>query len=332
MWIGQVAEPEIVMVPASMEPTARWLAANRVWTVPLLAGLASGVTVAGLFNPWDRALYLSVKDRTPFIHRGNWLQPFQGFTSAVVQRTLSGSSWFILNDWILAQLVARRLELDLATQSREVRRTVTSQAMPLEIFAAANLAGAGNGAILNSISVVKYHNWGKENPDNFFRTARAMVRARGGSLRPLFRGLGTTVLRDIMFGGIFASLRLVLSAPVDDLLRPLGAGSATSFVSSMVAAATATLASAPLNFVRNMKYAARFDRRSPTIAAVLTSLAREMAASPTPLRFMLDRFRVGWGTARVAIGMAVGWELYELAKASLDCVLDAAEDSDCGDV
>ncbi len=44
----------------------------------LVAGTTVGALQAVLFNPWDRALYLSVKEKRPFLHRANFTQPFQG--------------------------------------------------------------------------------------------------------------------------------------------------------------------------------------------------------------------------------------------------------------
>jgi hypothetical protein len=62
----------------------------------VLAGTFSGVVQAGLFNPYDRALYLSVRDHLPFLHRSNFMDPFRGFAQAVVQRTIAGGLYFVL--------------------------------------------------------------------------------------------------------------------------------------------------------------------------------------------------------------------------------------------
>eukprot|EP01048_Picozoa_sp_COSAG05_P043323 COSAG05_NODE_23904_length_255_cov_0.621795_1_plen_53_part_10 len=48
--------------PAEAEPQ---LPAQRV-SSRLGCGFAAGLTTAGLLNPWDRALYLSVKELRPF--------------------------------------------------------------------------------------------------------------------------------------------------------------------------------------------------------------------------------------------------------------------------
>lgn len=60
--------------------------------IDLGAGLTSGVIQAGLLNPWDRALYLSVKDSTAFLSKANWNAPYHGFSQAVVGRAIAGET------------------------------------------------------------------------------------------------------------------------------------------------------------------------------------------------------------------------------------------------
>jgi hypothetical protein len=43
----------------------------------VLAGTGVGVLQSVLFNPWDRALYLSVKEKRPFLLRANFAHPYQ---------------------------------------------------------------------------------------------------------------------------------------------------------------------------------------------------------------------------------------------------------------
>ena len=43
--------------------------------INLISGLFSGISCAGIFNPWDRALYLSVKYKRPFILSDNFKVP-----------------------------------------------------------------------------------------------------------------------------------------------------------------------------------------------------------------------------------------------------------------
>lgn len=58
--------------------------------VSFLCGLVAGVAQAGVFNPFDRALYLSVKHHRPFLSYEHFSQPYSGFLQSVGGRALSG--------------------------------------------------------------------------------------------------------------------------------------------------------------------------------------------------------------------------------------------------
>jgi hypothetical protein len=77
--IAPTAPVKRVLVPTLLETN-----------INTVAGLVCGLFQAGLFNPWDRALYLSVRDRRPFLHATNFKNPFQGFWQAIVHRTIAG--------------------------------------------------------------------------------------------------------------------------------------------------------------------------------------------------------------------------------------------------
>lgn len=51
----------------------------------ILCGLTSGLVQAFVFNPWDRALYLSVKNDINFLSINNFKQPFRylSYTSVI---------------------------------------------------------------------------------------------------------------------------------------------------------------------------------------------------------------------------------------------------------
>ena len=64
-----------------------------------------------------------------------------------------------------------------------------------------------------------------------------------------------------------------------------------------------------------MKYAAGASGLpSPSILKIFSDLNKDVMKEPRPLSYLQGRLRVGWGTVRVAIGMAVGFELYEKLK------------------
>jgi hypothetical protein len=105
------------------------------------AGLASGLVCAALFNPWDRALFLSVIESRAFLSPSNFRTPFQGLSQTLVHRTFSNGLYFVLQD------VAYDIMSDALNAPRSDSRVVLLAGLG---------AGAANGALLNSIAAIKY--------------------------------------------------------------------------------------------------------------------------------------------------------------------------------
>jgi hypothetical protein len=106
-------------------------------------GFIAGIFQAGLFNPWDRALYLSVKNHSAFLCKENFKHPFSGLAQTLFQRSLSSSLYFPLEDIFLTFLHERFNEIGISKYSAWMT------------FAAGTLAGASNGFLLNPLSAVK---------------------------------------------------------------------------------------------------------------------------------------------------------------------------------
>lgn len=252
-----------------------------------MSAVAGGALVGGLqsalFNPWDRALYLSVKEKRPFLHRDNWRHPWQGWMQTSVQRVVSGGLYFVLQG-------VTTDALDLGSVPAAWRA-----------FTVGLVAGALNGALLNPIAAVKYHQWGSA------RTWRGSVAHawRQGGVHPFFKGITATVSRDAVFGtayevGRHRLLHLMPAALHDD--------ARAHFAANMLGAAVATMLSSPFNYVRSMQYATPPEQTPRRAGEQLMRLWRNVRAQG-PLRaqlgYMQQRLRVGWGTARVAVGMAL---------------------------
>ncbi len=105
------------------------------------AGLASGLVCASLFNPWDRALFLSVIESRAFLSPSNFRQPFQGLSQTLVHRTVSNGLYFVLQD----------VAYDFISDALDKPRSDSSV-----VLLAGLGAGAANGALLNSIAAIKY--------------------------------------------------------------------------------------------------------------------------------------------------------------------------------
>ena len=105
----------------------------------IYCGLVSGVMQAGVFNFWDRALFLSVKENRPFLHSLNFVKPFTGMLQSLIQRTVSGGLYFPLED-IYRDVLKRNYVLNDESYYR---------------FIAGILAGGTNGLLLNPASTIK---------------------------------------------------------------------------------------------------------------------------------------------------------------------------------
>jgi hypothetical protein len=250
-----------------------------------VCGLTSGGASAVIFNPYDRALFLSLRDRRPFLSWDNFKRPYQGFAQGIVGRVVSTGLYFPLE--------------------HSFRKHLQMQPGPTANFVAGALAGAVNGVLLNPLSAVKFSTWGRDDAQRTFLTESREMFLRGG-LRPFGNALLPSVLRDVTFGAIFTTLRH---------LKPEDTGERTEATVgfNLFAAGTATVISGPLNLARNLQFATPPDKIKPTIRQVLREMQREMRGmSPLQrLEHMQMRMRVGWGTMRVALGMTFGAGLYD---------------------
>eukprot|EP00906_Rhabdomonas_costata_P002935 RCo004557 len=117
-----------LQAPPPLHVPHRQLSAGQA----LLCALLSGTLQAVVFNPYDKALYLSVLHCRPFLAAENFRRPFQGFSQAVLHRIFSGGIFFALED-MLARPWNRVLPHNPSLAACAVGLT----------------AGAANGALLN---------------------------------------------------------------------------------------------------------------------------------------------------------------------------------------
>jgi len=260
------------------------------------AGVLSGVVQAGAFHPWDRALYLAQTHSRSFLHPLNWITPLQGMAQTLLLRVLSSSSFFMLEE-SLTPLAAEKLG-----EGRWAH------------FVAGNLAGGITAAALNPIQAARYKSFSlramdPKAPADFISTCRGMAQA--GGAQPFFRGIGPTLGRDLVFGGIFTLLRKDFAARMVPACKA-EEETAVRFACDVVAAAVATTASAPFNYARNLMYAAPAGAAASTFT-VLQDLATQTAAQGSTLaslQFLQQRLKIGPATLRVALSMALASSTY----------------------
>jgi hypothetical protein len=149
----------------------------------VLAGVLSGTTQAMLLNPWDRALYLSITHRRPFLTAANFSRPYMGFAQAAVQRVISSGLYFVLQHQA-EKFIEQRGGTYLQRQDR-------ASDLLVGMF-----AGSLNGLLLNPLASIKYYAWSKNNAWSWSGTTAHMWQ-RGGLL-PFVKGAGTTAMRDMV--------------------------------------------------------------------------------------------------------------------------------------
>lgn len=106
-------------------------------------GLTSGVLQAAVFNPWDRALYLSVKCERRFLDARNFVSPMAGVLQTISQRAISVGLYFPLEE-IFTHILSSHWK--------------SPEHQIWLIFIAGNLGGACNGIIMNPLASVKVGN------------------------------------------------------------------------------------------------------------------------------------------------------------------------------
>jgi len=250
-----------------------------------MSGFLAGMTVTAALHPWDRALYLSVIRNTPFLSGVNWQNPYGGLSQTLLGRSISSGVYFPMEQ-------------------------MCSQALGSHILGG-QIASVIIGLVLNPLNLVKYQCWGQERyPASFKATALKLYGDAGPMV--FWRGAFPTALRDCIFGVCFACRKSFQKEGEGNELP--------NFAVAVMCAAVGTTLSSPFNYIRNLAFAepswmelesmkskrAYWDR-------VCMEMLNDVRAQDTvaqALRCLQARFRLGWGTLRVAIGMGLTDQAY----------------------
>jgi hypothetical protein len=262
-------------------------------SIEILVGTLTGLIQTFIFNPIDRALYLHIKDHTNFLARSNWVNPYHGVFNALGNRVIQYGFYYNIVDFYLD--IAMGIDV-LGSTSKRV--------------AAGIATGVTTAVLLNPVSCVKYHSWGTEHKLSY--VAGDMFRRAG--LYSFTRGLGTTAFRDSSFSTMYLACKRHIDAAFEDEGR--------RFLGNLTVSCLATIVTSPINYVRNMKYAAGYEQSNPSFVSVFNNLVRDQRAShkgfKNSTRYYFNRFAIGWGTLRVGLGVATGQHIYDKLLVYLD--------------
>lgn len=286
-------------------------------SLQLFGGGISGLIVAFSLNPWDKALYISVTEHRHFLDIRNFKHPFQGVTQSLFQKTISHGLYFPLEQWFV-QFSKTNLS-NLNTNSSDLTSQENKQ---FHNFVGGTLAGVVNALIMNPISALKYTRWQQGQSLKLRQDLSQMY--FGGGISQFSKGMYATVMRDSVFGAIFATMRHGLrnkhiknntlnseNGNESEITRKIGIDMFSAFV--------ATTASGPFNYVRNIQYAT--PKEESNIVSMYSCLKElwidgikhSNGDKLKQVQYYLWRLRVGWGTARVAVGMAFTSFAYEFS-------------------
>lgn len=161
----------------------------------LIAGLGVGLIHAVLYNPYDRALYLSIKNSTKFLDKRNWSHLFQGLNQSLFHRTVSSGLYFSVQS-VISGYTNNSLYIGLT-------------------------GGIINAVTLNPIAVIKYNCWGIKN-FNFNQSILDLY--KNGGLKVFSKGITPTMIRDVVFCCVYETGRNKKSKNVIDEMYNLGVG------------------------------------------------------------------------------------------------------------
>lgn len=280
-----------------------------------LSSLFQGVLSTGIFSPFDRALYRAQVHNRPFWIRANFISPYQGCYQAMALRCLTGSTYYIAQD------EGRRWLAPILTQQWSFPTLFANLSVGF-------YAGTINGIVRHPPDAVKYLAWG-HNEARLIPTANAMWQFNG--LKSFTCGMPSTIGRDSLFGIVYEMTRYGLQ----HLYKKYDPDTSSiqqcnfltlEFINNTISGFIATLAASPLNYARNMQL--HFLREMldgsipkqsiPRTRTLLSDLNHESKIKgKTTLNrasFFARRLKMGEGTLRSGIGMAMGQFLFGQLK------------------
>lgn len=168
----------------------------------LYAGIGTGFIQAVIYNPYDKALFLSIDKSRNFFDKHNWINPFRGLTQSIFHRTLTGGIYFSI-------------------QSALNEHTNNSLTIGL-------VGGMANAVLLNHISVIKYNCWEKK--ITFTESISDLY--KHGGFKIFKKGMSATITRDMVFCSVYEICRNKNNGTLLDEIYNLGVGITASILSS----------------------------------------------------------------------------------------------------
>lgn len=253
-------------------------------------GLLTGVINVVMFNPFDRALNLATKNHTSIFLKEYWNPRvmYQGIHHGIVQRTISYGLWYPV-----VNTVKNNID-KLKCNNKYIDNQVLAS-----MFASGLI-----GLATSPVSATKQQYWNSNQKMGIFKFVRQMYKT--GGFYAFRRGTVITIVRDMKFGLIYGYLSFTHNKE-------------KKFLIDAPFATVATVASSPYNYIRVMKYKTECNVHTSGFEILRDLIKIVKNECPHSLTKQIiytfhHKFNVGWGSARVGLGMAFSRQLYEYFK------------------
>jgi hypothetical protein len=270
-----------------------------------ISGMISGAFTSAALNPWDRAVYLSITNKRDFLMRVNFTKPYHGATQAIAQRAVFGSAYYLAQGQLRSKLVPY------------LRRDQFMPEPMIQMLVGV-CAGSMHGFMTSSMALVKAQTWGNET-NSFVLCVKNMYKISG--YKAFMRGMTTSITRDAIHGSTYELCRHLLRDQVAARHTDRDTPRSLLFASDTVAAFAGTIASAPINYARSLKFATAPHLNAPSMADTLKAAWKDSKShSDKPfgrLRFFQSRFCIGVTTMRAAVGMGLGQQVFDYMRTTM---------------
>lgn len=264
-----------------------------------LAGGIAGTSITILMNSYDRAMYLHVANKKPFLHQSNWKNPFHGVSLAIMGRTVSYGFYHSSVDILRNKYKEHNFDPRFESISVGV------------------VTGAFTSITKNPFNVIKYNQW-----NNYKDPRKSIIGItkhvhKGYSWSWLMRGYGGILTRDCISSTIYIHIRPKIESKMGEM------NSMKTFVSSAMAITLGTIASSPFNYAKNMKYHDMHTTHTRSYLEIMKGLINDVVQSDKPFRALAYRLAWGYGVGRVAISVALSQVLYDNLKVYIGQTFDS---------
>lgn len=249
-------------------------------------GILSGIINVVIFNPFDRALSLATEHHTSIFKKTYWnlKHMYHGIYPGIYQRIISYGLWFPAVENVKNQF--DKLGSNIYVDNIVLAAMTTSGLI---------------GLITSPISATKQQLWRSKQKIGIFQFSEHMYKI--GGIRAFTKGSLITVKRDIVFGFVFGYLSTKYN-------------NKKNFLFDTIFATIATTLSSPFNYIRIQKYATEHNVNINSMVILknlINKVNREKKCNLASkiIHTFHNEFKIGWGSLRVGVGMALSRQLYD---------------------